>query len=84
MGKQVSWPSLKKLTAIIVGPILVLVGIALLVLPGPGLLLIAAGITLLGTEYHWARRLVEPIKKRLQQAKKPREVKAEGKRPSQD
>lgn len=64
-----SWKSFKKLFVTLVGPFLVLMGILLLVLPGPGLLLIAAGITLLGTEYHWARRLIAPIKRRLEAAK---------------
>jgi len=36
---------------------LLLVGAALLVLPGPGIPLLAAGLALLSLEYHWARRL---------------------------
>lgn len=45
------------------GWILVLVGIAALVLPGPGLLALFAGVALLATQYEWAERRVEPVKK---------------------
>ncbi|MGA7227086.1 MAG: PGPGW domain-containing protein [Acidimicrobiia bacterium] len=36
---------------------LVIAGAAMLVLPGPGVLTIVAGVGLLGQEYEWARRL---------------------------
>ncbi|MGA7096494.1 MAG: PGPGW domain-containing protein [Acidimicrobiia bacterium] len=36
---------------------LVVTGAAMLVLPGPGVLTIVAGVGLLGQEYEWARRL---------------------------
>ena len=39
-----------------VGATVVATGIALLVLPGPGLLVIALGIGILATEFAWARR----------------------------
>ncbi|MET0661204.1 MAG: PGPGW domain-containing protein [Steroidobacteraceae bacterium] len=40
----------------IAGCLTVLVGVALLVLPGPGVLTIAAGLALLSTEFECARR----------------------------
>ena len=40
-----------------------LVGIAALVLPGPGLLALFAGVALLATQYEWAERRLEPVKK---------------------
>jgi uncharacterized protein (TIGR02611 family) len=49
----------------VVGVVVVLVGIALLVLPGPGLLVIALGLALLATEYAAVRRLLDRIKARL-------------------
>ena len=44
------------------GWLLVIVGLAALVLPGPGLLALFAGIALLATQYEWAERRVEPLK----------------------
>ena len=42
----------------VAGPLVVLAGVAMLVLPGPGLVVIALGLALLALEYEWARRLV--------------------------
>ena len=46
------------------GWILVLAGIAALVLPGPGLLGIFAGLALLSQQYEWAERRLDPVKLR--------------------
>lgn len=46
----------------VVGWTLVVLGIAALVLPGPGLLLLAAGLAVLSQQYHWARRYLTPLK----------------------
>jgi hypothetical protein len=48
----------------ILGWILVLLGLAALVLPGPGLLLLLAGLVVLSQEYEWAERRVEPVKEK--------------------
>ncbi len=45
------------------GWILVVVGIAALVLPGPGLLALFAGVALLATQYEWAERRLDPVRK---------------------
>jgi uncharacterized protein (TIGR02611 family) len=37
------------------GPLLIAAGVAMLVLPGPGLVVIALGFALLALEYEWAR-----------------------------
>lgn len=39
----------------IAGPLTILAGIAMLVLPGPGLVVISLGVALLALEYRWAR-----------------------------
>jgi hypothetical protein len=43
---------------------LVLIGIPMLVLPGPGLLTIFAGITVVSSEFEWAERLVDRVKEK--------------------
>ena len=45
----------------IMGWVLVVAGIAALVLPGPGLLALFAGVALLATRYDWAERRLEPV-----------------------
>lgn len=84
MADLISWRSLKKLVVIVIGPLLVLLGVLLLVLPGPGILLMIAGIALLGTEYHWARRLMGPVKQWLERNKRPKPADPEPKPPAQD
>ena len=56
---------LKRIAIESLGWILVVVGIAALVLPGPGLLALFAGVFLLATQYEWAERRLEPVKKAL-------------------
>ncbi len=46
------------------GWLLLVLGIAALVLPGPGLLGVFAGLLLLSQQYEWAERRTEPIKLR--------------------
>ncbi len=48
---------------LLVGFGLVLAGIAMLVLPGPGWATIILGFIVLASEYAWARRLLEPVRR---------------------
>ena len=41
-----------------VGGALLVAGLAMLVLPGPGLLVLAAGMAVLAVEFPWARRML--------------------------
>ena len=50
------------------GFIVVLAGVAMLVLPGPGLLVIAVGLGILALEFAWAERLLERTVDRLEDA----------------
>ena len=58
----------KRLVLETVGWLLVIGGIAALVLPGPGLLMVFAGLALLSQQYEWAERRVEPIKEKALKA----------------
>ena len=48
----------KRLILIVVGSTLLLLGTALLVLPGPGIPTIVLALTILATEFVWAQRLL--------------------------
>ena len=48
---------------LIVGFGLVAAGIAMLVLPGPGWAAIILGLIVLASEYAWARRLLDPVRR---------------------
>jgi Flp pilus assembly protein TadB len=49
--------SARKVLAVTIGSLLIAIGLALLVLPGPGVPLILAGLGILSVHYSWARRL---------------------------
>ena len=50
---------------VVVGGSLLLVGAILLLMPGPGMLTIAAGLAVLAIEFQWAREMLQQIKRKL-------------------
>lgn len=58
-GAAVKWLVLESL-----GWLLVVAGIAALVLPGPGLLMVFGGLALLSQQHEWAERRLEPVRLR--------------------
>lgn len=62
-GKQV-----KRWTIAVLGAVVLLVGLALLVLPGPGLLLVFAGLLILASEFPTLERYVDPARDRAMKA----------------
>ncbi|MBP1151887.1 MULTISPECIES: PGPGW domain-containing protein [Methylocaldum] len=53
----------------VVGSTVVLIGIALIVLPGPAFLLIPLGLAILGIEFAWARHWLRVVKRRAKDLK---------------
>jgi hypothetical protein len=51
--------SSRRIAITAVGAVLVAAGLAMLVLPGPGLVVIALGFAVLGTEYAWAAAVLD-------------------------
>jgi hypothetical protein len=47
----------RKALTISIGIVLLIVGVALLILPGPGIPLILVGLTMLSAHFAWARKL---------------------------
>ena len=48
-----------------VGAVVFLLGVALLALPGPGLFVMAAGLSILALEFQWARRWLDKIRAQI-------------------
>jgi putative transmembrane protein PGPGW len=59
----------KRLIVIVVGSTILLMGIAMIVLPGPAVLVIPVGLSVLATELVWARRLLNKLKSTFQKGK---------------
>jgi uncharacterized protein (TIGR02611 family) len=58
----------RRIAVIVAGTVLLVAGIVLLVLPGPGIPLIVAGLALLGTQFPRARRALEWLRARAKSA----------------
>ena len=54
--------SSKRIAVTVVGFAVVAAGLAMFVLPGPGILVVALGFAILGTEYAWAAAALEKTK----------------------
>jgi tellurite resistance protein TerC len=52
----------RRLVIGVVGTTVLLIGIFLLVLPGPAFIVIPIGLAILGLEFAWARRLLRSVK----------------------
>jgi tellurite resistance protein TerC len=59
----------KRLIVITIGFTVLLAGIAMVVLPGPAVIVIPVGLTILATEFIWARKLLNSLKERIQRMK---------------
>jgi uncharacterized protein (TIGR02611 family) len=60
-GGRIAW----RIGATVAGVAVVIIGIVLLPLPGPGWFLIFAGLGILATEYKWAARLLRFARARV-------------------
>ncbi len=63
IGKQT-----KRILITVAGGVLLVVGVLLLVLPGPGLLLVLAGLLLLASEFPALEKYVDPVRDRAMKA----------------
>ena len=53
----------RRLVVIVVGFTILLIGLALTVLPGPAIVVIPIGLAILATEFVWARKLLDRVKR---------------------
>jgi uncharacterized protein (TIGR02611 family) len=52
----------RRMVILIVGGVVLLAGVAMLVLPGPGIVVIIAGLAILAKEFTWAERTLDKAK----------------------
>ena len=60
---RVSFRGARRIAIALIGSTILLLGVAMLILPGPGLLVIPIGFALLSTEFVWARHWLTRIRK---------------------
>jgi uncharacterized protein (TIGR02611 family) len=56
------WRSTKRAVVMCVGMGLLVAGVVMLVTPGPGIVLLVAGLAVLATEFVWAERMLDKAK----------------------
>ncbi len=61
---------MKKFFIALMGGTVVLIGVAMIILPGPGLLVIAGGLAILATEFIWAKRAMRNAKGAVAKARR--------------
>lgn len=59
----------KRIAITVAGFAVLLAGVAMLVLPGPGIVVIIGGLAILATEYVWAQRLLAKAKEKANKAR---------------
>lgn len=62
---NLGWKTARRLVVGVVGGTVVLVGLALIVLPGPAFIVIPLGLAILASEFVWAKRLLNRVKDRV-------------------
>ena len=55
----------KRLIVIVFGFTVLVAGVAMIMLPGPAVIVIPIGLAILATEYIWARKLLDMVKERI-------------------
>lgn len=55
----------KRLIVAVIGFTILLIGLAMIVLPGPAFVVIPIGLGILATEFLWAKRLLENVRNRI-------------------
>lgn len=62
-----TYKTARRIVVAIVGGTVLLVGVAMIVLPGPATLVIPAGLAILAIEFAWARRWLRRVKLQARQ-----------------
>lgn len=55
----------RRMTVVVVGFTLLVIGIAMIALPGPAIVVIPVALGLLATEFAWARHMLQKLSERL-------------------
>ena len=61
--------TIKRIIITIIGFTVLVVGMAMIVLPGPAFIVIPLGLAILASEFLWARRLLKRIRNTLRRQK---------------
>lgn len=55
----------KRIVVTVIGFSMIIIGLAMIVLPGPAFIFIPAGLAILATEFIWAKKLLQKVKEKI-------------------
>lgn len=61
-----SLKQLKRIIIAIIGGTIVVIGLFMIVLPGPAFIVIPLGLSILATEFIWAKKMIERFKEQFE------------------
>ena len=59
-----------RLIVVVIGFTILAVGVAMIVLPGPAVVVIPIGLAILATEFIWAKRILTTVQERINRIRK--------------
>lgn len=62
---HLTYKTARRIAILAVGSTIVIIGIVMLVTPGPGLIVIPIGLAVLGLEFAWARIWLRKVRERI-------------------
>ena len=62
---QVTYKTARRIAVLAVGSTVLLLGVVMLVTPGPGLIVIPIGLAILGAEFTWARIWLRKVRESI-------------------
>lgn len=65
-----SLKQIKRIFIGIIGTTILIIGLAMIILPGPAFIVIPLGLSILATEFLWARKIMDKFKDKLKQLNK--------------
>ena len=71
---KITFKHARQIAIAVIGATLLVLGVAFLVLPGPGVLIFAAGLALLSLEFVWARTWLLGLRRGISRASRNRRI----------
>ena len=66
---NLSIKSIKKIIVAVIGFTILIIGILMIVLPGPAFIVIPLGLAILATEFVWAKKWLDKVKQKISEQK---------------
>ena len=70
MQNKLNLRSIKKIIVAVIGFTILIIGIFMIVLPGPAFIVIPLGLAILATEFVWAKKWLDKVKQKISEQKK--------------